>query len=186
MCACAVLLAAEQDALLKAVGWDLLHTFLPFVALSPRTCAHGARQLLLRAASLCNPRELYSMVMESFVVFKVTCNPHGVPKALATWCYACFSHVVLCLLFTLCQTALPDLSHVSARRGGSSAEFSLKCRVKSCALYEQKVWSCPCALLASRTFGFKNFTFAPSLGVCVPVLQPLERTRKRFSLYSSI
>jgi hypothetical protein len=72
VCACAVLLAAEQDVLIKAVGWDILHTFLPFVALSPRPCAHGARQLLLRAAALCNPRELYSMVMEAFVVFKVT------------------------------------------------------------------------------------------------------------------
>jgi len=68
--ACGVLLESKQSALLKAVGWDLLHSFLPFVA-EPAVCANAAQRLLKHAASVCNPRELFSMVMEAFVFFKV-------------------------------------------------------------------------------------------------------------------
>lgn len=70
--ACAVLMEEKHGSLLKAVGWDLLHTMLPFVDLPPAAgCAEAARGLLLRAAVLCNPRELFSMVMEAFIFFKV-------------------------------------------------------------------------------------------------------------------
>jgi len=74
-----VLIKEEYGALLKAVGWDLLHTMLPFVALPHAAgCADAARGVLLRAAVLCNPRELFSMVMEAFIFFKVPCpsNSH--------------------------------------------------------------------------------------------------------------
>ncbi len=42
-----VLLEPEQEALLRAVGWDLLHTLLPFAAAA--ASADAARRLLLRA-----------------------------------------------------------------------------------------------------------------------------------------
>ncbi len=67
--ACVVLLEAEQEPLLRAVGWDLLHSFLPFAAVAG--CADLARRLLLRAAAVCNAREMFSMVMEALVLFQV-------------------------------------------------------------------------------------------------------------------
>jgi hypothetical protein len=67
--ACGVLLEAEQEPLLRAVGWDLLHSFLPFAAVAG--CADHARRLLLRAATVCNAREMFSMVMEALVLFQV-------------------------------------------------------------------------------------------------------------------
>ena len=73
--ACAVLLEPEQEALLRAVGWDLLHALLPFAAAA--SSADAARRLLLRAAALCNPREMFSMVMEAFVFFQVAPAPQG-------------------------------------------------------------------------------------------------------------
>lgn len=71
MQACTILIEPQNESVLMAVGWDLLHTILPFVAVPDENCAECARCLLMRVAALCNPRELFSMVMESFVFFKV-------------------------------------------------------------------------------------------------------------------
>ena len=71
--ACLLLLEEKHEDLLKSVGWDLLHSFLPFVA-EPK-CTDVVHQLLTRAAALCNPRELFSMVMEAFILFKVCAYP---------------------------------------------------------------------------------------------------------------
>jgi hypothetical protein len=71
-CACTMLLEPNHEPLLKAIGWDLLHSFLPFVdAGACIEAAAPARRLLLRVAMICNPREMFSMVMEAFVFFKV-------------------------------------------------------------------------------------------------------------------
>ena len=51
---------------------SLLHSFLPFVG-SAAASASTARLMLLRIATVCNAREIFSMVMESFVLFQVLC-----------------------------------------------------------------------------------------------------------------
>lgn len=51
---------------------SLLHSFLPFVG-SAAASGSTARLMLLRIATVCNAREIFSMVMESFVLFQVLC-----------------------------------------------------------------------------------------------------------------
>ena len=90
-----MLLEAHNESVLRAVGWDLLHTILPFVVTADDKCAHGARGLLLRVAVVCNPRELFSMVMEGFVFFKVD---RASPMSCATMreCACCSKQLTTC------------------------------------------------------------------------------------------
>mmetsp|Transcript_42598 Transcript_42598/g.134111 ORF Transcript_42598/g.134111 Transcript_42598/m.134111 type:complete len:644 (-) Transcript_42598:76-2007(-) len=55
--------------ILRSIGWDLIHVLIPFVIGEPR-CCEAARGILILVASLGNPREVFSMVMEVFAVYE--------------------------------------------------------------------------------------------------------------------
>ena len=97
--ACNTLLDPQAEQLLKVIGWDLLHTFLPFVSVASASCRAAARQLLLRVAALCNPREIFSMVLEGLSLFKVSqpLPPRAINLPTFSVVYRSFIYPSICI-----------------------------------------------------------------------------------------
>ena len=138
--ACKTLLDPQAEQLLKVIGWDLLHTFLPFVSVASASCRAAARQLLLRVAALCNPREIFSMVLEGLSLFKVSqpLPPRAINLPTFSVVYRSFIYPSICIHP---PTYPYDDTHTAwhANRAARSVGYSFKCMPSSCPCCESKV-----------------------------------------------